>query len=422
MDIGLIAIALFILLILLRVPVYIALLTPAVLYSLLLGMPMITLSSKVARTFNSTAVLSVPLFIFLGSLMNHTDISEYIFSFLDDLFGHLSGGIAHVNIIASLIFSGMSGSALADIGGIGKILIKSMTDRGYTSEYSAGLTSASATVGPLFPPSIPLIIFGLLANTSVINLLLAGAFPAILATVALMALTLVLGQFRPFPTNDRRPSFRNLGKSFSIALPALLTPIVLIGGMLMGIFGPNSVAAIAIVYVAMISTIIYWSLGLEDIRKAGMETVQITTVVMITVGAASAFSWVLTLEGTSDTVANAVLLLSSNPIIILILVNVLLLMAGTILDPMSALVMFIPIVHPLLVDIGVHPVNIGVIMVFNLMLGLLTPPLGLSVFLSSDIAGAKPEDVFKDVTPYLLVLIVVLLIVTYYPPLTTWMV
>lgn len=415
LNAGVLVIAVFVILALLRVPVFISLALPSTLYVLASGRPVLFVANRMVRTVDSFTLLAIPLFIYVGSLMNNGGVTDKIFRFADDIVGHFTGGLAQVNIVTSLIFSGISGSALADIGGVGRVLIRTMSDNEYKNEFSAALTSASATVGPIFPPSIPLILYGILAEVSVLQLLIAGAGPAIVTTLLLMGWTAYIARARNFPQNDHRASVPQMGRSFVIAAPALLTPVVLIAGMLGGIFTPTEAAAVTVIYILVINTLLYRVTGVRYLWDAAVETARTTGSVVLILAAAAVFSFVLSVEGIDVLFAELVFSISENALVVLLLVNALLLFIGLFLDPIAALVMMTPIVFPVLFEIGVDPVQIGVIMVFNLMLGLLTPPLGLSVYLSADIADVPISSVFREIKSYYIILLVALLIVTFVP-------
>jgi len=412
---GLLVILAFVVLALLRVPVFIALALPSTVYVLASGRPLLFTANRMVRILDSFTLLAIPLFIYVGSLMNHGEVTDKIFEFADAVVGHLSGGLAQVNIVTSLIFSGISGSALADIGGVGRVLIRTMTNAGYEDDFSAAITSASATIGPIFPPSIPLIIYGIIAEVSVLQLLIAGAGPAIVTVVLLMAWTAYLARSRDLPKNDQRASLRRMVRGFLIAVPALLTPVVLIAGMLGGFFTPTEAAAVTVVYILLINTALYTITDVEYLWTAAVETARTTGSIVLIVSAAAVFSWVLSVESIDTLFADIVFSISQDPIVVLLLVNALLLFIGLFLDPIAALVMMTPIVFPVLFEVGVDPVQIGVIVVFNLMLGLLTPPLGLSVYLSADIADVSVGSVFREVRVYYAVLLAALLVVTFVP-------
>jgi tripartite ATP-independent transporter DctM subunit len=415
---GVAVILLFVVMALLRVPVWVALLVPAALYSSLMGRPMEFPATSMVRQLDSFTLLAIPLFIYVGSLMNHGEITRKIFDFADSVVGHYDGGLAQVNIITSLIFSGISGSALADIGGVGRVLIKTMKDAGYDADYSAALTSASATVGPIFPPSIPLILYGIIAEVSVLQLLLAGALPALVTVVFLMLGTVYIAKTEDLPSNSERAGTREIVRSFLLAFPALFTPVVLISGMLGGYFSPTEAAGFTVLYILLINTVVYRITDPRYIWDAAVETAETTGTIVIILAAASVFSFVLSVESIDTLFARTLFSVSTNPIVVLLIVNAVLLFIGLFLDPIAALVMMTPIVVPALVEVGVDPVHIGVIMVFNLMLGLLTPPLGLSVYLSADISGSSVASVFRRTKVYYVILAVALLVITFYPPLS----
>ena len=412
---GLLVVLAFLLLALLRVPVFVALALPSAAYVFASGRPVLFTVNRMVRTVDSFTLLAIPLFIYVGSLMNHGDVTAKIFEFADDAVGHLAGGLAQVNVLTSLIFSGISGSALADIGGVGRVLIETMSENGYENDFSAALTSASATVGPIFPPSIPLIIYGIISEVSILQLLIAGAGPAIVTALLLMGWTGYLARRRDLPRNDARAGWRAIRYSFLVAFPALFTPVVLIAGMLGGFFTPTEAAAVTVLYIVVINTVVYRVTSIEYLWNAAVETARTTGSIVLILAAAAVFSFVLSVEGVDTLFAGFVFSLSEDPLVVLVLVNLLLLFIGLFLDPIAALVMMTPIVFPVLFEIGVDPVQIGVIMVFNLMLGLLTPPLGLSVYLSADIADVPVGSVFGETRSYYLIMIAVLLVITFVP-------
>jgi tripartite ATP-independent transporter DctM subunit len=420
MELGIIVVIATIVLVLVRVPVAIAFAAPSIVYLFYTGQPSLVLAQQLLHSLDSFTILAVPLFIYVGSLLNHGGITERIFDFADELIGHYRGGLAQVNTGTSLIFSGMSGAALADVGGLGRMLIHAMAENGYKRDYSAAVTSASATIGPIFPPSIPFIIYGIIGEVSIIDLFLAGIIPAIICTVSLALTTWILARHHDFPTgvNDTTPLEKL--RLFFVALPALLTPVVLISGMLTGQFGPTEVAAVTVVYVVLINFIFYGNRTSQYLVTAGQEAVHTTSRILFILAGAAMFSYVISLEQLSEGVGTALFGLSENVFVLLLLINILLLIIGLFLETIAAILIATPILLPPMEALGVDPVHFGVIMVLNLMIGLLTPPLGLSIFVSSDIAEVPVEDVIKQMKPYYLPLLVTLLIVTYLPSLLLW--
>jgi tripartite ATP-independent transporter DctM subunit len=413
-NLGLLVILGFLALTLIGFRVYIAIGLPAVMYYLMQG-NVYGAAQGISRTVDTFSLVAVPLFIFVGALINHGGIADKLFKFASELLGPTEGGLAYVNIFASLIFSGMSGSALADIGGIGRVIMDEMKESGYENDYTAALTSSAATIGPLFPPSIPLIVFGVLAGVSVLQLLLAGVVPALLLFAGLGIVTMGLSKRRNFPQPKDSFDFRAIGKWTLVSLPALGAPLVLIFGMLSGIFGVTEIAAVTVGYILFINVVFYRNFNVDYIWTAAVDAARTTATIVILVAVAGMMAQIITLERTHVMIAEALFSISKDPVMLLIMVNVLLLIMGLFMEPLSAMLISIPIVIPTLTQVGVDPIHIGVIMVFNLMIGLVTPPLGLSLFLASDIAGAEYEETMRELAPYYAVLLAVLALVTFVP-------
>ena len=415
LNLGVLVLLLFLLLVFLRAPVFVALAAPSIVYFQLTGFSPSYISQQMINVVDSFTLLAIPLYIFLGGLMNHGRIADRIFDFAYDVIGHVTNGLAQVNIATSLVFSGMSGSALADIGGIGRILIHEMKDRGYSGEYSAALTGTSATVGPIFPPSIPLIIYGLLAQVSVLSLFLAGILPALLTVLLLAVGSFLLAYRKDFPKREGRPALDRILKSGYRALPALIAPVLLVGGMLAGYFSAIEAAVVTIAYMIAINTLFYRMFEISYIWKSATESVRLSATIIVILAAAGLFARVVTLEGIDEMFASFLFGISGNTLVILLIVNLFLLILGLFLEPVAALVMATPIVVPPLVELGLDPTHIGIIIVFNLMLGLLTPPLGLSLFMASDISDTKVSAIITELKPYYVILVLALLLITFVP-------
>jgi tripartite ATP-independent transporter DctM subunit len=416
---GLIIILTFIVLFLLGCPVVISILLPCIAYTLINGLPLEMVAQRMQYALDSYTLAAVPLFILVGNLMNSSGITTRMFNFADKAVGRFPGGLAQVNIFASLIFAGVSGAALADVGGLGKIEIKAMKEKGFSTEYAAGVTIASATVGPIFPPSVPMVLYGSIAGVSVIKLLLSGIMPAIIAVIAMMALTAFLAIKRKYPRAERWPTSKDLWSSFYPALPALLTPAVLIFGMCTGVFTPTEGSCITVFYVLMVS-MLYRELSWKSIVEALVETIISTCSVLIIVAAASLFGWILAAEQVPQMFSAFLLSISENPLVLLAIFNVLLLICGMLLDSTTSILLLVPIVIPPLVSVGIDPIHIGIIFVFNIMMGLITPPMGLSLFMVSKIANVNIKDVVREVAPYYIPLVATLLIITYVPSFVLW--
>lgn len=411
----------FMALFILGFPVVIAIAVPALIYVIVQGFPLELMAQRMTYALDSFPLVAVPVFIFVGSLMNQSGITAHIYRFAQTLGGRVPGGLAQVNVIGSLVFSGTSGAALADISGLGRIQIKAMTEAGFTRSYSAAVTGASAIVGPIFPPSIPLVVYGSVTSVSVVQLLVAGIVPAIFYTLMLM-LTVAWLSFRyNHPRSDRWPTAREVWETFVMAAPALFAPVLLVGGMLHGMFTPTEAASVTVAYVLFIAVFVYRGLTWRRFRFALFETIKTTSAVLIIVSAAALFGWVMAVEQLPQMFTRALLSISTDPLILLLLVNLLLLVVGMFLDSTTATLLVAPLVAAPLVMAGVDPVHLGIIFVFNLMIGLLTPPLGLALFTLSDVAKISMWSVLRAVLPFYVPLVAALIVMTLWPDLTLWL-
>ncbi|WP_114009200.1 TRAP transporter large permease [Cohaesibacter intestini] len=418
---GLIMILFFLVLFLLGFPVVYAILIPSIGYVAIEGLPVALLAQRVTYALDSFPLVAVPVFIFVGNLMNLSGITDRIFRFADTLVGRIPGGLAQVNIFSSLIFSGMSGAALADIGGLGKIEIEAMKKRGFAAPFSAAVTASSAVVGPIFPPSIPLIVYGSVTSVSIIQLLIAGIIPALICIVLLMITAAIIAIVTKMPRSERWPTCREIANSFLPALPALLTPILMIAGMMLGIFTPTEAASVTAAYVLLISAVVYRELTLQHIWTALLLTLRSTSAILIIVAAASLFGWILAIEQIPQDFSKVILQLSTDPIVLLIIANLIFFVVGMVLDSTTATLLVVPIIAPPLVMAGIDPVHLGIVVIFNLMLGLLTPPMGLSLFLVSSIAGISLRSLLKALLPFYVPLLLCLAIITFAEDVVLWL-
>ena len=401
-------------------PVVLAIMIPAIAYVLWSGFPIELIGQRMAYALDSFPLVAVPVFIFVGNLMNQSGITEVIYRFATTLVSRIYGGLAQVNIVGSLIFSGMSGAALADIGGLGRIEVKAMTSHGFKREFAGALTCASAVVGPIFPPSIPLIIYGSITNVSIIQLLLAGIVPALVCVALLMITVAVLAWRRDFPRAPRWPTLRELWSDFLPALPALMTPVLLVVGMLLGLFTPTEAASVTVAYVILISGFVYRTLTWQHLVHSAFETLKSTSAILIIVAAAALFGWIMAVEQIPQTLARSLLSLSTDPLMLLLIVNVVLLIAGMFLDSTTATLLIVPIIAGPLHLAGVDPVHLGIVVIFNLMLGLLTPPMGLALFLIAEIAQVSMRAVLRELVPFYLPLVATLALIILFPKLSLW--
>jgi tripartite ATP-independent transporter DctM subunit len=417
---GFLVVLAFLALFMLGFPVVLAIGIPCVIYILANGLPLDLVAQRTLYALDSFPLVAVPVFLFVGSLMNSAGISRYIYQFADTAVGRMPGGLAQVNIFGSLIFAGMSGSALADIGGLGRIEIDAMRKKGFSGPFSAAVTSSSAIVGPIFPPSIPLIIYGTVTGVSVIQLLLGGILPGLLCVAMLMLMTWWLANRRKYPRAARWPHAGELWRDFKPAFPAIVAPVILIAGMLLGWFTPTEIASVTVLYAVLISSLFYRELTWQGVLDAAYETIRASAGILLIVAVAALFGWILSVESVPQKLTGIMLSISTNPYVLLMLVNVLLIIVGMFLDSTTAILVIAPIIAKPLVAAGVDPVHLGMVVVFNLMIGLLTPPMGLALFLVADIAKVTMKEVLREMVPYYLPLGITLLLITYVPQITTW--
>jgi tripartite ATP-independent transporter DctM subunit len=418
---GFLVVLAFLALFMLGFPVVLAIGLPSIAYLLLNDLPLQMMAQRTLYALDSFPLVAVPVFLFVGSLMNSAGISKHIYRFADTAVGRLPGGLAQVNIFGSLVFAGMSGSALADIGGIGRIEIDAMKSKGFNPAFASAVTSSSAIVGPIFPPSIPLILYGTVTGVSVIQLLLGGILPALLCVAALMIMTAWLSVRRGYPRADRWPGWARLWADMLPALPALMAPIILIGGMLLGWFTPTEIAAVTVAYALLISSLFYRELTWAKLISAALETLRASSAILLIVAVAALFGWVLSVEQVPQAMTKVMLSISTEPWVLLLLVNVLLLVVGMFLDSTTAILVIAPIIAKPLMAAGVDPVHLGMVVIFNLMIGLLTPPMGLALFLVADIAKVRMQDVLREMLPFYVPLVVTLLLITFVPAITLWL-
>lgn len=418
---GFLFVAIFLALFMLGFPVVYAILLPSVAYILIEGLPFGLLTQRVTYALDSFPLVAVPLFIFVGNLMNLSGITDRIFRFAYTLVGRVPGGLAQVNVFGSLVFSGMSGAALADIGGLGRIEIDAMKKRGFDPSFAGAVTASSATLGPIFPPSIPLIVYGSVTSVSIVQLLVAGILPAVICTALLMLTVLVIALRHKHPRAERWPTGGEVLRDLLPALPALIAPVLMIGGMMAGAFTPTEAAAVTAVYVIFISGVFYRELTLAHLWNSAVLTARSTSAILIIVAAAALFGWVLAVEQVPQAFAAALLGLSKDPLVLLIIANLIFFVAGMFLDSTTATLLLVPIIAPPLVMAGVDPVQLGIVTIFNLMIGLLTPPMGLSLFLVANIAGVTIKQLLRALLPFYVPLLATLGILTFWEDLTLWL-
>jgi tripartite ATP-independent transporter DctM subunit len=384
------------------------------------GIPAGIVPQKLAQAANSFPLLAAPLFILMGNIMNSAGITERIFAFATACVGWLRGGLCHANILASVIFAGMSGSAVADAGGVGTLEIKAMKDEGYDAETAAAITAASATIGPIIPPSLPMVIYGVSADVSIGGLFLAGVIPGLLMALALMLMVTEVARRRNMPRSPF-PGLHDLWTAYRRAHWALMTPVILFGGMIMGVFTPTEAAAVATCYALILGLFVYGDFKLKDLPAIIADTVETTGVVLALVMTAAALGWCLSISRIPQTVGPMIVELVGNPLMFLLAVNLLLLVVGCFMEALAAMLILIPILVPAAVQFGIDPIQFGLIFVLNLMIGTITPPVGVVLFVTSKIAGITFEAMSRAIVPWLMPLLAVLVAITLWPPLTTFL-
>jgi TRAP-type C4-dicarboxylate transport system permease large subunit len=453
----------FIALMLIGVPVAISMAAASILYLVVYGIaPDMIVIQRMILGVESFPLLAVPFFILAGNLMNIAGVTGRIYAFALALVGWMKGGLAQVNIIGSVIFSGMSGTAIADAAGIGTIEIKAMKDHGYPLEAAVGVTAASATLGPIFPPSLPFVIYGTMANVSIGALFMAGILPGVVMTLLMMATVAILA-YRKGWGSDTEFDVRKLGAatveiaivlgfplfvyllvwaglSLNIAVGlalvllvaadwyldfsavmALMTPVILIGGMTMGWFTPTEAAIAAVVWSLFLGLVRYRSITLRSLARASFETIETTASVLFIVTAASIFAWLLTVSQAAQLLSDAILSVTENKWAFLVLVNLLVLFIGCFLDTIAAITILVPILLPIATRLGVDPVHFGLILTLNLMIGLLHPPLGMVLFVLSRVAKLSVERTTMAILPWLVPLFLALIAITFIPAITLWL-
>ena len=402
----------------LRLPIAIGMVTSSVLYMMVTTAPgtgIEMVAEKIMTNLEANyIIIAVPLFIFMAQIMNSGKITDMIFQFANAVVGHRRGGLGHVNVIASIIFSGMTGSAVADASGLGMMEIKAMKESGYDDGFSCAITAASATIGPVFPPSIPMVFYAMLSGASIGNLFLAGMIPGLLIGVALMVYIAWIANKRGYPRGIK-VAFRDLIAITIKAFPALFSVVVLLGGIYSGVVTPTEAGALASAYAILVAVLVYRVMGWKYLGLAVKETVRTTGVVSIIVGCTYTFSYIIAREHIPQYAAALLLDITTNKYLLLLVINIIFLVLGMFIDTAVITVVFIPMVLPLVNMLDIDLVHFGVIVVINMMIGLSTPPFGMLLFIVSGISDTPLSKVIKEVMPMIVAMLVVLLLVTYVP-------
>lgn len=409
------AIVVFVLIFICRMPIAIGMISSGVMYLLLKGQDLSLVTNMIMNTyFTNYVIIAVPLFIFTANVMNSGKVTDMIYGFCNAVVGRMRGALGHVNILGSLIFAGMTGSAIADAAGLGKIEIEAMTDAGYDKEFACAITAASATVGPIFPPSIPLVIYAMLSGTSVGALFLGGMVPAILLTLALMIYVAIVSKKRNYPRGEKF-SASQIFKISIHAFPALLTPIILLVGIYTGVMTPTEAGAIAGLYALLISFFAYKAMKWDGFKKLLVQTLQDVGTTSIMIGAASLISYVVAREQVATDLATWMTAFCASKYTFLFLVNIMILLLGMFIDTSIIQLVFVPLLFPIAKYFDINMIHFGLVVTFNMMVGLSTPPFGMLLFITAGISDTPLKGVMKEILWPIFVMIICLGVITYWP-------
>ncbi len=407
----------WIVILILGMPIAFTLGVATLLYIWANGIPLVIIPQRMAGGLDSFPLLAVPFFILAANLMNTAGITDRLFEFAKVLFGRFRGGLAQVNVMASVIFSGMSGSAVADAGGLGAMEIKAMRAAGYRTEYAAALTAASCVVGPLIPPSIPMVIYGVIADASVGRLFLGGIIPGFMAAGSLMIMIALTAKRKNMPEGVSM-SLAEASLATRRALLPLFTPVIIIGGILVGVFSPTEASAIACIY-ALFLGLYYRELNVSKIWTELIATARTTGTICLIVATATLFAWLLTTLQVPQKTAAFLVEITDDPLLLLLIISAVVFVIGFFLEGLAIMILIVPVMLPTLTAVGVDPIHFGVVLVLNLMIGLMTPPMGVGLFVVSNVSGIRMEAISREVFPMLIPLVTVLLLVIVFPQLVT---
>ncbi len=422
MSIALIAfIIIFILIFILRMPIPLGLLTACIFYFMVSGDPVKMVAQQTLKTFYTNyTIIAVPLFIFAANIMNTGKVTEKIFGFALGLVGRFRGGLGHVNILASLVFAGMTGSAIADASGLGKMEIEAMRNEGYDDGFSCAITASSAVLGPIFPPSIPMVIYAMYSGASVGALFMGGMIPAFVLTIGLMIYVASIARKRDYPRSAKIRAMQFLKFSFN-AIPALLTPAILLVGIYSGVMTPTEAAAVAGLYALLVAAFGYRMLGWDDLFNVLKDTVRGVGISALVIGSAACINYIVAREQIAVGLANTILGMTSNPYVFLMIVNISILLLGMFIDTSVIQVVFVPLLIPIARALGIDMVHFGIVVILNMMIGLCTPPFGMLLFITSGVSNTPLKSVISEIKWPLVVLLTALLIITYIPDLVLFL-
>ena len=406
-------------------PIFLSLFAASWLYIFLNpNLSFLVAAQRMASAPDSFTLLAIPFFLFAGQLMNSGGITKRIFGFAESLVGNFRGGLGYVNVLASMLFAGMSGSAAADAGGLGAVEIKAMRDAGYDDDFTIGVTASSSLIGPIIPPSVPFVIFGAIANVSVGGLFIGGIIPGIIMGASLFVMVFIVARRRNYPRGKMPGAvvyLKNVWAAFKDAVFAILTPFIIIGGIWFGFFTPTEAALVSIVYAIIITIFVCRDQKWRDIPPIIMDVVRIVPRAILIVASANLFGWILNYEKVDQVLMQALFSFTTNRYVILIIINFILLFMGMFLEVISAIMLFLPILQPIITVLEIHPIHLGVVMVLNLMIGLLTPPVGFVLYMLSIVAKVPVQQVIKIVIPWTIPLVITLFLISFIPDLVMFL-
>ena len=379
------------------------------------GVMLSVMAQRIFTGIDSFPLMAVPFFVLAGELMNRGGTTRRLIDFANVLVGRIPGGLAHTNIVASMFFGGISGSAVADAAAMGTILVPGMVSKGFQPGFSAAVTAASSTVGPIIPPSIFMVIMGVTTGLSIGGLFAAGILPGLLLGFSMMGLSYFMAIRYHYPRETIPFNFKVMGRAFLSAGPALLAPVIILGGILGGVFTATEAAAVAVLYAFILGFFVYRELSIRDMADIFVQSGTTTAVLLLIIGMANIFAWVLTAEQIPSRIAQAMLSVTENRYAILLLMNIFLLFIGMFLEGGAAIIILAPTLLAVAKAVGIVPLHFGLVMVLNIVVGLLTPPLGVCLFVVAGVTGLNFSDIIRSILPFLALEIGVLLLVTYLP-------
>ena len=409
----------FLVLLLIGVPIAFSLGLSSLFYLFTNNIPLTVISQKFYSGMDSFTLLCIPGFMLAGALMNGGGITRRILNFCNSFLGHFRGSLALVNIVASMVFAGISGTAIADVCSLGSMLIPAMVDDGYDDDFSVAVTAASSVVGPIIPPSVPMVIAGSCVSISVGKMFQAGIIPGILLGMALCIPTYIISVKRNYPRHDRA-GWKVRLETTTEAICAMLMPVILLGGILSGVFTPTEASIVTCVYALVVGVFVYKEIQITDVPRIVWENIRACASIIVLIGLANVFAYILTAERIPQMVANSILSITDNRIVVILLINVVLLFVGMFMESLAAILITFPVLLPVATAVGMEPVHFALMAILNLMLGLTTPPVGMCVCTGAQIGKISAFKAFKATIPFLATSLIVLMLVSFIPQLTLW--